>query len=192
MRTVTSVLALGAALVALPAPAFGLPTFPGLIQDWVLKKAKEANKEPPDCAVPCALCHKGVPPSRENVKEEGFIVNLRETRITVENPDLIPALNAHGSRPCRLNTMSNPCDSDGDGMSDIAELIAGRDPDGSRNFDICPKYGCGASTIATAPPAHRELGALWLLGALSVVAVARRASSARATGAPRASVADRE
>jgi hypothetical protein len=174
MRTATSVLALGATLVALPAPAFGLPTFPGIIQDFVSKR----TSDPPECAVPCTLCHLSEPATRENLRMEGFIVNLRtrETPITVENPGLIFALEAHGARACVENPASNPCDSDGDRTPDIVELIQGTDPDGSRNFDICPKYGCGASAIAPAAPDRRELGTAWLLGALGVLAVARARS----------------
>jgi hypothetical protein len=175
VRTAAFVLALGAALVALPAPAFGMKHFPGVIQDYVSTK----TPDPPECPVPCSLCHKSEQATRENLRETGFIVNLRtrDTPITVENPALLFALQAHGMRACAdPSNPSNPCDTDRDGMPDMAELIAGRDPDGSRNFDICPKYGCGASAIAPAAPNRRELGALWVLGALGAVAVARARS----------------
>lgn len=67
------------------------------------------------------------------------------------------------------------CNSDGDELNDVAELRASRDPDGSRDFDDCLKYGCGASTVA--PPARQraELSVLWLVAALGAVAATRRA-----------------
>jgi hypothetical protein len=171
VRTAASVLALGAALVALPAPAFGMPTFPGIIQDYV-------SKDTLVCPVPCSLCHESEQATRDNVRQAGFIVNLRtrDTPITVENPGLLFALQAHGMRACAdPSNPSNPCDTDRDGMPDMTELFAERDPDGRRNFG-CPKYGCGASAIAPAAPERRELGALWLLAAFGGVVVARRAS----------------
>jgi len=182
VRTAPFVLALGAALLALPAPASGMPTFPGIIQEFVSTDDRLV------CPVPCVLCHKSEQANRDNVKEDGFIVNLRrqETPITVENPGLLFALQAHGKRACATDPMSNPCDTDGDGMSDMAELAAERDPDGSRYFG-CPKYGCGASAVAPAAPPRRELGALWVLGALGGLVVLRRASSARGAGGRRAS-----
>jgi hypothetical protein len=165
------VLAFGAASLALPAPAFGHPDFPGMIQGYVLKATNKLT-----CDVPCTLCHKALPATIANVRDKGFIVNLRAkpTPITASDPSsLVFALDAHWKRPCAEKIGStDPCDTDGDKMTDMAELMAGRDPDGGRDFS-CPKYGCGASSIA--PPAERrELGVLSFLTALAALTVARR------------------
>jgi hypothetical protein len=174
VRTATSVLALGAALVALPAPAFATKAFPGTIRDYVKKK----TDMDPECPVPCKLCHTREEGGLEYMKERGFIRNLDTPATPIDwkfPTTLVFALDGLAMRACFENpnaNPSNPCDTDRDGMGDVAELLAGRNPEGPGEFE-CPQYGCGAGSIAPAAPDRRELGALWVFGALGAVALAR-------------------
>jgi hypothetical protein len=73
-----------------------------------------------------------------------------------------------------------PCDSDGDTVSDYDELSQSRDPDepGRGVHVTCPKYGCGASSIGALPrsgrDAERTVALTALLGVV-IVGVRRRA-----------------
>jgi hypothetical protein len=174
----TAALVLGVAVVVVTSPAAAGPDFPGAIQDYLARTGGA-----PDCAVPCTLCHAGPQGGKENVRTVGFTENLRGFGVKVEG--LIPvsvvlALEAMARTPCPDGS-GTPCNSDKEGGHDLAELHAGTDPDGRRNFDDCLKYGCGA-TIAPRGPERTELGPLWLVGALGGAALLRRARRAGAAG----------
>jgi MYXO-CTERM domain-containing protein len=173
----TAAFAVAAAFILAPVPALADPSFPGAIQDWLVKK----NGTAPDCPVPCLLCHTTAVGTADSViqAETGFLSNL-ETRDTPLDPGApagvgfaLDRLATKGCRDADPAAPFTPCDSDGDKVPDIEELRLGRDPDGSRNFDTCVKYGCGA-TVAPQRSAHTKLAPLWLLAAVGVVAVARR------------------
>jgi hypothetical protein len=128
------------------------------------------------CPVTCLLCHTsmsggagtirdprdttGLPPERG---AGTFVVNLIEvsgdSKIKItgrENPptvaELIAAIETLKG-PCGPST-ELPCDADGDGKPDYAELAKGEDPERSGpGSGDCPKYGCGASHIAPLSPA---------------------------------------
>lgn len=72
-------------------------------------------------------------------------------------------------------------DTDVDGMSDIDELKAGRDPNVKGEGDICApevKYGCGAAHVSAAPPTDLGGAAWFVLGGLVLAGVARTRRSA--------------
>ena len=157
----------------LASPALAVETFPGAIQDYL---AATGNRQVPDCAVPCTVCHTREAGGADYMKQEGWIVNLNTQMTPLDTADPASvgfALAALAMNPCRDGSPGTPCDSDSDGMPDVVELRAGRDPDGSRKFDTCIRYGCGA-TIAPQRRERTQLGALWLVAALGAVAVARR------------------
>jgi hypothetical protein len=169
---------LGAALLLIPRAAVAGIGFPGAIQDYL-----ERTGGAPDCAVPCMLCHTRPAGGTDYVKDTGFTKNLREiagpARIMIDG--LVPksielALDAMAKTPCPGTTA--PCNSDGEGGTDLAELHAGTDPDGKRNFDDCLKYGCGASIVPSGPE-RSELGPHWLVIAFGAAAAVRRAPRRR-------------
>lgn len=76
-------------------------------------------------------------------------------------------------------------DTDKDGMSDIDELKAGRDPNVTGEGDICApdvRYGCGAAHVAATPPGSWNGAAWFVLGGLLIAGLvkARRTNHDRA------------
>jgi hypothetical protein len=168
----TAALVLGVAVVVVTAPLRAAESFPGAVQEYVQKTGGD-----PKCPVPCTLCHTKEAGGSDFLKETGFLLNLdtRETPLDPADPASVGfALQALAMRPCRDGAPGTLCDSDADGMPDVVELRQGRDPDGSRDFELCIRYGCGA-TIAPRGHARTEVGPLWLLAALGGVALLRRA-----------------
>jgi MYXO-CTERM domain-containing protein len=117
------------------------PEFPGVV-------ANEFDV----CAPPCSLCHTGGTPSEDNVltpfglnvnktfseftipkTEENLRVVLASIETECENDDDI----ACQTTPC------GPCNADGTGAPDIAELRKDQNPNNSGML-ACPEYGCGA------------------------------------------------
>jgi hypothetical protein len=91
-------------------------------------------------------------------------------------PEYPNALQSHFNQlkgPCGPST-ELPCDTDGDGKPDYAELAKGEDPErsGAGSSD-CPKYGCGASHIAPVSPAS-DLDVSLACSALAAALLLRR------------------
>jgi hypothetical protein len=124
-----------------------------------------ADKLALECTPGCQLCHvdaKGGP-----ARINGYF-GTAARQAGLKQQDL-------GSLDAALAAMAvnMTLDSDMDGAGDIAELLAGEDPN-TKGGELCigPKYGCGASTITRAAskrgldPAATLAGSLLLLGLL--------------------------
>lgn len=114
------------ALFAWAAPAVASDEYPAAL--------RTATGAP--CPPPCTVCHltmnggagTAVKPFADAMIEEG---------LDGEDESLVKSAAA--------KLKAAPEDSDGDGMDDIAELAAGRDPNVAGAGDLCgPEYGCGA------------------------------------------------
>ena len=135
------------------------PEFPSAIQ-------KHFGEE--TCPVSCLLCHTSPEGGDSTIRDRKAPTNLppeRGTALFVQNliyvaheaqfpltaqdetpteAELINAVKSLEAWPC-TEGMPQPCDSDGDGMTDYAELAQGADPDRFGTIpNACPKYGCGA------------------------------------------------
>lgn len=172
--------------VGLPAVAAASQTFPGAIQDYLM-----STGDAPPCAPTCTLCHASPSGGVETVRSAGFTDNLRGQSavafnmrnrmppgaLTALDPSTVgPALKALETLDC-ASAPGKVCDSDGDGMPDVAELRAGRNPDGPGDLGECPQYGCGASSEkASIVPSSRsrEVPGAWLVAAVGLLVVARR------------------
>jgi hypothetical protein len=137
LRLSLSALTLSAATALAPA-ALASDTYPGAVQ-----------AELGTCTMQCTLCHRtlaGGPGDLNNM----FGLSIQTTgNLSIRAPSTIPAaLQALENGPCIVGMMEVPggCDSDGDGVGDVAELREGRDPNVAGEGNICggPRYGCGA------------------------------------------------
>jgi hypothetical protein len=180
---------LAATLLTAGGPLRAYPEYPELIQTHFRQ-----------CAVTCLLCHTSSEGGVETIRrgrdttalppERGagtFVVNLIEVSLsqdpmvkitarttTPTAAELIAALETLKERPCSLATQL-PCDSDGDGASDYAELVAGSDPERPGTDSHCPKYGCGASHVAKlAPNSVFDVSLVCSAVALALLFVRRR------------------
>lgn len=174
------------AVVASTSPAQAREQFPGQIQEHLQLT----------CAPSCLLCHTSQQGGSATIKmasaDHGaptgygvFVANLRTIglknhtvgSITATTESVVPWIDALEHQPCEGPdaTDQRVCDSDGDGMPDIEELKAGRDPDKPGAGAGCPQYGCGAS-IATLPHRTSDTGsAAALIAGLGVgLVLARR------------------
>jgi MYXO-CTERM domain-containing protein len=174
----------GVACALSSGAVYASESFPGAIQEHLMKTGAA-----PACAPACTLCHKSPSGGVETVREEGFTLNLRvqsafawNQRMRMPPSQLLsgdattvgPALDALEKLPCQEVDPAGPvCDSDRDGMQDVAELRAGLNPDGPGELGECPQYGCGASI---APMALRpaEVPSAWLVVALGALVFVRR------------------
>lgn len=89
------------------------------------------------CVPQCTLCHT-TNPGRAGTARQDFVGALV---VFDRQPEVLPR------KLQQLAEADPPVDSDGDGMPDIEELLAGRDPNVEGEGDICAidvRYGCGA------------------------------------------------
>ena len=168
-----AVLALAAAVGvfgAVPA-ASAHEEFPGVILEHYPKLA---------CPPQCSLCHLsstgGGALRNETVDKYtgphqgygSFVMNMMAMPGGVELTEAnIPGkLLALEKTPCNTDaargdiTDMGICDSDGDGTADYLEVGVGEDPNvkGPGNGAVCPKYGCGASSIGSLPRRSSDAG----------------------------------
>ena len=86
--------------------------------------------------------------------------------------------------PALAELEKNNTDSDGDGVDDVLELSAGKDPNGSA--DLCgltPRYGCGAHIANGATPDPASSLMAFLVASLLVTS-AHRHRKRRRTQSP--------
>lgn len=121
--------------------AWGTPTFPAVLQSHLSLAEAPAQS--------CGLCHLNGVPGVGTVTTP-FGIALRERGLVASSDASLRAA---------LDAVGDGTDSDGDGTSDLAELRAGTDPNGTKSADG-PRYGCGASTV---PQLVGLAGAIWLL-----------------------------
>jgi hypothetical protein len=117
----------------LATAAWASPTFPSVIHTHLALSADPA----------CALCHtNGITGFGTVTTPFGLTVHLTYGAQSENEPSLIAALNKMADAGV---------DSDGDGVSDIAELKAGTDPNVSSTSTTPTlgglKYGCGADVV---------------------------------------------
>ncbi len=154
-----SSLALSSSALFVSNSALASDVFPGAVRD---------NLEMP-CLPSCLLCHT-VNPGISLTAKQPFAGSM----ITAANRPL-PSQGEVEWVQAGLAGLGTT-DTDEDGMSDLDELKAGRDPNVKGAGDICAPdvhYGCGAASVAE--PASGSLGgAAWfVLGGLAVAAAAR-------------------
>ena len=196
-RPLKAFVALAAALGVFGAvsSAQARPEFPGVIQEHYPDLA---------CAPQCSLCHLsplgGGPFHNEDVDMYvgphrgfgSFYMNLTAMpggTISKSNlPSKLDAI-ANPKNPCNSDsafgdiTDTGICDSDGDGTPDWIEVSTGDDPNvpGPGNGAICPKYGCGASSIGALPRRPSDAGhAVAAMAGLGVALVLGRRLRRRA------------
>lgn len=185
-RLLGPALALGALLA--PAPALAHPTFPGAMQEQFLPAM--------ECPPSCLLCHTRIEGGVDFVKDSptSFVQNLiyvgqkAEPQIFLnsDNVDQFKKLLVlYGTAPCSEMPGALPCDSDGDGTSDFAELSKNEDPERvGKPLPDCVKYGCGAHIAPTASSSRNVSGSsagavCAMLGALVVFGRRARRRSSR-------------
>lgn len=117
------------------------------------------------CVPQCTICHRDNNGGLATVTQPFGLAMIANGLGFFAPQTIRPALNA-------LEAAGT--DSDGDGMGDVAELAAGRDPNG--DLDLCglaPHYGC-AVRLAT-PPRRRDLDVTaWTLASLAFAAALSR------------------
>ncbi len=177
-------LALGLGALATPVAAQASPSFPGAIMDYLT-----LTGEAPSCPPACLLCHTSPQGGVLTVRDMGFTRNIRNQSSIgydlrgrrppgplgdADETTVGPALQALETLDC-YSDPGHVCDSDHDGVPDVAELRAGTNPDGPGGLVDCPQYGCGAkASIAPSPRSPHELDGALLFAAVGVLVVVRR------------------
>ena len=117
---------------------------------------------------PCAVCHQNGVTGLGTVTTP-FGTSMRARGLQANN---VGTLNTALDALSAENT-----DSDGDGTGDIAELVAGSDPNtagGSNASALTPTYGCGGSDLSAPANPSVVAGTLGALGLFGLTIFARR------------------
>jgi hypothetical protein len=125
---------------------------------------EKGNKAVPACPVTCLLCHTSPYGGDRTVRTTGFVQTLREQAGVVAPPVAVgqgapieSVLASLETAQCAVpDSPMGPCNTDREGLDDIAELRAGTDPQGSGELSDCPQYGCGAKAERARPPAQSQ------------------------------------
>ena len=154
------------ALMAVAAPASAFPEYPAAVQDALTLS----------CAPPCLLCH-DTPSGGLGTANQPFVsslscfgsINLKNVGLR----DMTTILQGLETLPCRTPANAcmpmgmTPCDTDGDGTTDVEELKNDTNPNPGGADLACPHYGCGAR-IAPARP-RRPIDGTAALAALGTL-----------------------
>jgi hypothetical protein len=165
--------AVGAATVAWGNDARASRTYPSQIMSYLEK----GDKGVPACPPTCLLCHTSPNGESETVRATGFVETLKAQGEVVmpivivgDDRPIERALASLESGPCAVTGMPGPCNTDGEGLDDMAEIRAGTDPQSTAVLSECPQYGCGAKAKPAAQAAAQSREGLPPVGAVASVA----------------------
>lgn len=140
------------------SPARASPIFPDAVRAAV----------PMDCTPQCTICHLTNEGKYGTLRPGGFGANLVRLGLVATQKGTV-AFAIEEARDAEL-------DSDEDGMTDLEELAAGRDPSNRNPGALTcggPEYGCGAGRIAKGAPVDAKTAAVVALAIAACGALAR-------------------